>query len=69
MNRLGSVTLRPNDEKKNPAGNKMAASGMVFRARVALSPLRSVASMMTRETRDRMTRTPAWACPARWKLR
>lgn len=45
MNRLGSVTPRPNDEKKNPAGNKMAASGMVFRARVALSPLRSAASM------------------------
>ncbi|MEU5156714.1 hypothetical protein [Glycomyces sp. NPDC021274] len=64
---FGAVRPGPAMAAKNPPDMRTAAAGIAMRAVQPQKPSRPVASARIRLTRLRMTRTPAWACPAREK--
>ena len=62
---VGLRRPRPIAAKKKPAGMTIAASRTPVWASHRQKPLSDVASPSSRQTSPRVTRTPAWACPAR----
>src|SRR5918994_447332 len=66
---LGLVRPCPAEEKKKPAGIRIAASGTPDRATQAAKPSSVVASVRIVPTRPRVTKAPAMPWPARGNAR